>query len=272
VRTCNTTKGLQDPHHGGSQPTTPADLLAAAPTRPGSRPRRLRWRRPLLALVALTAAAALAAGCGTSGSGSGSGSGGGGGIYGGAAPSGTTPSGTTPSGVATVATASNSLGTILVDGGGRTLYLFEKDQPNRSACSGACVAAWPVDPTSGTPKAGSGVQASLLGTITRADGSTQSPTTDTRCITSPATAAPASKAVRASTPSAPSGSLSRPPVAPQAHDPDRASRVRAASAPTQAHVHDATAGRVVDAAGATAPGHVREPLAAGLASCACQAS
>jgi predicted lipoprotein with Yx(FWY)xxD motif len=178
VRTWNTTKGLQDPHHGGSQPTTPADLLAAAPTRPGSRPRRLRWRRPLLALVALTAAAALAAGCGTSGSGSGSGSGGGGGIYGGAAPSGTTPSGTTPSGttpsgVATVATASNSLGTILVDGGGRTLYLFEKDQPNRSACSGACVAAWPVDPTSGTPKAGSGVQASLLGTITRADGSTQ---------------------------------------------------------------------------------------------------
>jgi predicted lipoprotein with Yx(FWY)xxD motif len=169
MRTCNTTTGLQNPHHhGGSQPTKPADPRAAAPTLPGSRPRRLRWRRPLLALVALTAAAALAAGCSASGSGSGSGSGGGGGIYGGAA-----PSGTTPSGVATVTAASSKLGTVLVDGSGRTLYLFEKDQPNQSACSGACVAAWPVDPTSGTPKAGSGVKASLLGTITRGDGSTQ---------------------------------------------------------------------------------------------------
>ena len=56
---------------------------------------------------------------------------------------------------------------------GRTLYLFEKDQPNQSACAGACAAAWPVDQTSGTPKAGSGVMASLLGTTKRADGSTQ---------------------------------------------------------------------------------------------------
>jgi len=62
---------------------------------------------------------------------------------------------------------------ILVDGSGRTLYLFEKDQANQSACSGACVAAWPVDQTSGAPKAGSGVKASLLGTIKRADGTTQ---------------------------------------------------------------------------------------------------
>jgi predicted lipoprotein with Yx(FWY)xxD motif len=51
--------------------------------------------------------------------------------------------------------------------------LFEKDQPNQSACSGACVAAWPVDQTSGTPKVGSGAKASLLGTIRRGDGTTQ---------------------------------------------------------------------------------------------------
>jgi predicted lipoprotein with Yx(FWY)xxD motif len=168
MRRWNNTKGLQDPRHGGSQPPTPADPWAAVPARPGSGPRRLRWLRPLLALVALSAAATLAAGCGTSGSGSGSGSGGGGGIYGGGG-----PSSTTPSGVATVATASSSLGTILVDGSGRTLYLFEKDQPNQSACAGACVAAWPVDPTGGAPKVGSGVKASLLGTIKRSDGSTQ---------------------------------------------------------------------------------------------------
>ena len=123
-------------------------------------------RRPLVALVALATVGVLAAGCGSSNSGSGSGSGGG--VYGG----GTAPS-TGPSGVATVSAASTRLGTILVDGSGRTLYLFEKDQPNQSACGGACAAAWPVDQSSGTPKAGSGVTASLLGTIRRGDGTTQ---------------------------------------------------------------------------------------------------
>ena len=74
---------------------------------------------------------------------------------------------------ATVSATSTSLGTILVDGSGRTLYLFEKDQPDQSACAGACAAAWPVDQTSGTPKAGSGVKASMLGTIKRSDDTTQ---------------------------------------------------------------------------------------------------
>ena len=117
-------------------------------------------RRPLVALVALAAAGALAAGCGNSGSGSSGG-------YGGA------PSGGASSGVATVAAASSRLGMVLVDGSGRTLYLFEKDRPDQSACSGACAAAWPVDQSSGAPKAGSGVTAALLGTITRSDNSTQ---------------------------------------------------------------------------------------------------
>jgi predicted lipoprotein with Yx(FWY)xxD motif len=142
-------------------------------------------RRPLVALIALAAAGALAAGCGSSNSGSGgtssggtssggtssggTSSGGGGGAYGGGGGS----SATSPTGVATVATASTKLGSILVDAKGRTLYLFEKDQPNKSACSGACVSAWPVDKSSGTPKAGSNVKASLLGTIKRSDGTTQ---------------------------------------------------------------------------------------------------
>jgi predicted lipoprotein with Yx(FWY)xxD motif len=142
--------------------------------RAGSRPGPLRGlRRPLVALVALAAVGVLAAGCGSSGSGSGSGSGssGGGGIYGGGG--GTTPSTGAQSGVATVTAASSKLGMVLVDGSGRTLYLFEKDEPNQSACSGACVAAWPVDQSSGAPKAGSGVKASLLGTISRGDGTTQ---------------------------------------------------------------------------------------------------
>jgi predicted lipoprotein with Yx(FWY)xxD motif len=75
--------------------------------------------------------------------------------------------------VATVSTSKSSLGLILVGSNGRTLYLFQKDQPNQSACSGSCASAWPADKTSGTPKAGGGVKASLLGTIRRSDGSTQ---------------------------------------------------------------------------------------------------
>jgi predicted lipoprotein with Yx(FWY)xxD motif len=125
--------------------------------------------RPLVALAALVAAA-LVAGCGGGNSGSGGSSTSGGG-------SSTSGGGSSTSGgqasQATVSTASTSLGSILVDGTGRTLYLFQKDQPNQSACSGACVSAWPVDQTSGTPKAGSGVKASLLGTIKRTDGTTQ---------------------------------------------------------------------------------------------------
>ena len=151
----------------GSKGITP-DNHAGSGSRSRAGPGPVRGlRRPLVALVALTAAGALAAGCGGSGSGSGSGGGGG---YGGGGPA---PTGGGPTGVATVTAASTKLGMVLVDGSGRTLYLFEKDQPDQSACAGACAAAWPVDTSSGTPKAGSGVKASLLGTIKRSDNTTQ---------------------------------------------------------------------------------------------------
>jgi predicted lipoprotein with Yx(FWY)xxD motif len=119
-------------------------------------------RRALVTLAALAVPAMLAAACGGNSSG-------GGGIYGG----GGSPTSSGPSGMATVTAASTKLGMILVDGSGRTLYLFEKDQPDQSACSGACVAAWPIDQSSGTPKAGNGVKTNLLGTIHRSDGTTQ---------------------------------------------------------------------------------------------------
>jgi predicted lipoprotein with Yx(FWY)xxD motif len=130
---------------------------------------RLRFmRRPLVLLTALVTAGALAAGCGGNNSGSGGSSSGGGGYGGGG---GTTSGG--QSNASTVAATNTKLGTILVDGSGRTLYLFEKDQPNQSSCSGGCAAAWPPAQSSGTPKAGSGAKASMLGTIKRGDGSTQ---------------------------------------------------------------------------------------------------
>jgi predicted lipoprotein with Yx(FWY)xxD motif len=74
---------------------------------------------------------------------------------------------------ATVKTRSTSLGTILVDAKGRTLYLFEKDKNAKSACTGACAKAWPPLLTKGKPKAAGSARASRLGTTKRSDGTTQ---------------------------------------------------------------------------------------------------
>ena len=75
---------------------------------------------------------------------------------------------------AMVSVASNAkLGQILVDGNGRTLYLFEKDTSSSSTCYGDCAKYWPPLLTSGAPKAGAGVTASLLATTKRSDGTTE---------------------------------------------------------------------------------------------------
>jgi len=63
------------------------------------------------------------------------------------------------------------LGSILVDGKGMTLYMFTKDEPGKSNCDAACLAKWPPLLTQGSPVLGEGVDASLLGSATLADGS-----------------------------------------------------------------------------------------------------
>jgi predicted lipoprotein with Yx(FWY)xxD motif len=69
---------------------------------------------------------------------------------------------------------STSLGTILTDGRGFTLYAFEADKGTTSACSGACATAWPPATTTTTsPQIGTGVSQSLVGQTKRADGTTQ---------------------------------------------------------------------------------------------------
>ena len=75
----------------------------------------------------------------------------------------------------TVKTAKSHLGKIIVDGKGRTLYLFEKDKrgSGHSTCSGACAGYWPPLLTSAKPVAGTGVKKSLLGTIKRSNGKKQ---------------------------------------------------------------------------------------------------
>jgi predicted lipoprotein with Yx(FWY)xxD motif len=60
--------------------------------------------------------------------------------------------------------------TVLTNARGLTLYWFAPDTPTKSACNGDCAAYWP--PVRGPLTAGPGVTG-RLGTITRADGSTQ---------------------------------------------------------------------------------------------------
>ncbi|MER6784890.1 SCO0930 family lipoprotein [Streptomyces sp. NPDC000658] len=70
--------------------------------------------------------------------------------------------------------ANGDLGKILTDGAGKTLYRFDADtaEPPKSNCEGDCATAWP--PVSADDvSAGDGIDKSLLGEITRSDGSKQ---------------------------------------------------------------------------------------------------
>jgi predicted lipoprotein with Yx(FWY)xxD motif len=77
------------------------------------------------------------------------------------------------SGGATVAVADGDLGPMLVDSQGRTLYLFLADTGSRSTCYDDCASNWPALVSDGRPGAGDGIDASMLGTTARTDGSTQ---------------------------------------------------------------------------------------------------
>ena len=73
---------------------------------------------------------------------------------------------------ATLGVESTSLGKILDDAQGRTLYLFQADAGTKSNCSGACTTNWPPL-TSAKPRVGKGASASMVGTTKRPDGKTQ---------------------------------------------------------------------------------------------------
>lgn len=68
-----------------------------------------------------------------------------------------------------------SVGTILVNARGFTLYAFTKDSRNKDDCAkiSGCPSLWPVDATSGKATAERGVRASLIGTITLKGGRRQ---------------------------------------------------------------------------------------------------
>ena len=60
---------------------------------------------------------------------------------------------------------------ILVGNNGMTLYIYTKDGPNLSNCTGQCLINWPALVTKGNPTLGAGVDKSLVGTAALADGS-----------------------------------------------------------------------------------------------------
>jgi predicted lipoprotein with Yx(FWY)xxD motif len=133
-------------------------------------------------LLAVAAVVTLAACSGSSGSSGGAGYGGGGG----ASTQNPAAASTDDNGMAygagssgaagatALATASTSLGTIVVDGRGMTAYVFDKDTrgASSSACTGACATAWPaIESSSPTPSV-QGVTGTV-GTITGIDGKPQ---------------------------------------------------------------------------------------------------
>lgn len=67
---------------------------------------------------------------------------------------------------ATVQLRHTSLGSILVNSSGRTLYEFTRDHGKKNSCAAisGCSAIWPSLKASGRPTAGSGIKASLLST------------------------------------------------------------------------------------------------------------
>jgi predicted lipoprotein with Yx(FWY)xxD motif len=75
-----------------------------------------------------------------------------------------------PPAMTTVALRNTPLGQILVDGSGRTLYLFEADKASMSSCYGDCASVWPPLIAKGTLGGGVGINQSLLSTTTRKDG------------------------------------------------------------------------------------------------------
>jgi predicted lipoprotein with Yx(FWY)xxD motif len=108
-----------------------------------------RW----LASAGLAAAALMIAACGSS------------------TPSASSaPAGTTGSGGSALKTTTIGGVAVLTNAQGFTLYWFAPDTSTTSNCNGSCATFWP--PVKGPATAGTGVTGKL-GTITRADGSTQ---------------------------------------------------------------------------------------------------
>jgi predicted lipoprotein with Yx(FWY)xxD motif len=80
--------------------------------------------------------------------------------------------GTTRTGTSVVL-GDSEFGRILFDSKRQAIYIFERDETDKSNCYGDCAEAWPPVFTKGEPRPGKGVDRSLLGTTKRRDGRLQ---------------------------------------------------------------------------------------------------
>jgi len=121
------------------------------------------WPMWATTLPALAGAALVVAACGSSSAPATSGQ---------ASPSATAKASSAASGTVVIDTRSTSIGTVLTNAQGRTLYWFAIDTPTISKCYGTCASYWP--PVIGKPVAGPGTSLPKgFGTITRSNGQLQ---------------------------------------------------------------------------------------------------
>ena len=78
-----------------------------------------------------------------------------------------------PGAAARLSVRSSEYGKTLFGPSGKVVYVFGADRGSTSRCYGVCATAWPPLLTSATPLAGAGVEAKLLGTTKRKDGTLQ---------------------------------------------------------------------------------------------------
>lgn len=67
-------------------------------------------------------------------------------------------------------TSKGSLGNVISDGDGRTVYLFEADAAHKSRCGGACLSIWPPVTTKGPPTLAGGLDKSKVTLIKLSGG------------------------------------------------------------------------------------------------------
>jgi len=125
----------------------------------------MRPRRAILLPAAAVATLLLISACGSADTGTSSSAA--------AASTPTSAASTSQTQGAVIDVGTSSLGPMIVDSRGLTLYLFEADTGNASTCSGACAQTWPPLLTKGAPQAGNGAAAGQLGTTARPDGTKQ---------------------------------------------------------------------------------------------------
>ena len=83
------------------------------------------------------------------------------------------PASAAAGGAVTVMVAESDFGPILVDGQGKTLYMFKPDTAGESTCYDECEANWPPLVVTGDVTVGEGLDAATFTTVARTDGSTQ---------------------------------------------------------------------------------------------------